>query len=543
MPRRFPSPLWLCLLFLLAPLAYALIANHAWEDYFITLRASRNLVLGNGLVFTPGEKLHTFTSPLGVLLPALCTAVVGVNNEQQALWLFRLCSMAVLCGAGVLLWRRLTSLNVSLFARLFCVLLIALDAKLTGFSMAGMETALMAFFVILLWSALEDPEGPSTSRVAMAVGGLMWTRPDACVIGAALIIPHLVRLVRNAWKAGKGRGATPLPALVRGILLGGLLYVPWFAWAWWYYGSPVPHTIVAKAEFAATPSLALLYQVPLALLSGGSPSVDLFLPPYWFLGGWPSFLVPVISIPVALACLLCLLPWTTGRVRRLSFATLLGAYYLASIIAFPWYQPPWLIVLVLTLALMLDDCLKSSLVSRFAWLASLLRVYATALIGLQVCLLAACVWQVRIQQQWIENTIRRPIGEYLRAQANPGDTVFLEPLGYIGYYSNLKTLDIPGLSSLESVAAVRAGNRSFSSLVEVLRPDWVVARPQETVKLTTMEFFKEYELVQTWDVRAQLDALPLVPGRGWIGNDAVFTVYRRSRGKTVPLPIRHTQEG
>ena len=55
--------------------------------------------------------------------------------------------------------------------------------------------------------------------------------------------------------------------------------------------------------------------------------------------------------------------------------------------------------------------------------------------------------ELRAQQTLVENGLRRPIGEWLRANAAPGDTVFMEPLGHIGYFSGLKTYDFPGLSS------------------------------------------------------------------------------------------------
>jgi len=50
---------------LLVGLVFAAFTQHAWEDYWITFRVSRNLATGHGLVFTPGERLHSFTSPLG----------------------------------------------------------------------------------------------------------------------------------------------------------------------------------------------------------------------------------------------------------------------------------------------------------------------------------------------------------------------------------------------------------------------------------------------------------------------------------------------
>lgn len=40
---------------------YAIYTDHAWEDFFITFRFSRNLVEGKGLVYQPGERVHGFT--------------------------------------------------------------------------------------------------------------------------------------------------------------------------------------------------------------------------------------------------------------------------------------------------------------------------------------------------------------------------------------------------------------------------------------------------------------------------------------------------
>ena len=61
-----------------------------------------------------------------------------------------------------------------------------------------------------------------------------------------------------------------------------------------------------------------------------------------------------------------------------------------------------------------------------------------------------------VQQRLIEDGVRRPIGLWLRAHAaSPRDTVLLEPLGYIGYFSGLKMYDFPGLCSKEMVAVRR----------------------------------------------------------------------------------------
>ena len=69
-------------------------------------------------------------------------------------------------------------------------------------------------------------------------------------------------------------------------------------------------------------------------------------------------------------------------------------------------------------------------------------VFVTCQLGLTVCVAR----EAQLQQRLIEDGVRRPIGLWLRAHAaSPQDTVFLEPLGYIGYFSGLKMLDHPGL--------------------------------------------------------------------------------------------------
>src|SRR5688500_19444741 len=66
-------------------LGFAAFTGHMWEDYLITFRASFNLATGNGLVYEPGERVHSFTSPIGTLLPALFELSGGAAGEVRAL--------------------------------------------------------------------------------------------------------------------------------------------------------------------------------------------------------------------------------------------------------------------------------------------------------------------------------------------------------------------------------------------------------------------------------------------------------------------------
>src|SRR3989344_5136652 len=99
------SEIYIFLTVWLIALSFAIYTSHTWEDYYITYRASQNLATGHGLTYTIGERVHAFTSPLGVLLPAFFNIITGNSTEILVLWLFRLVSISALASAIVLMFR------------------------------------------------------------------------------------------------------------------------------------------------------------------------------------------------------------------------------------------------------------------------------------------------------------------------------------------------------------------------------------------------------------------------------------------------------
>ena len=518
-------PKWsLILLAFLVPVAFACFTNHIWEDYFITLRSSRNLVAGNGLVFNPGEHVQTFTSPLGVLGPALCTWIAGIHNETVSLWLFRLASAGALSAAAALVWRRCGDLALGWVGRLVLFGLLLADPKLTDFSINGMETAFVVFFTLLLWSELESLSGPRIRVLALAFAGLMWTRPDGFVLAGALVLAHL-------WLRSTAAGTPRMGwrTLGRSALLGGLLYAPWFFWAWWYYGSPVPHTIIAKANIVPAMDWLDRLLLPLKLMGLNSPLDDLFMPSYWRLGGWSPSLANYTHALAGLAALAWLIPGLSKVARRTSLALFIGAFYLNSIHVFAWYLPPWTALASLVLAFIADGAASRAAAAKRHTLRTAIITVAALTVALQVTLLGCVAWQVQTQQQVIENHGRRLIGEWLHEQAAPGDRVFLEPLGYIGYYSQMKTLDYPGLSAPEVTQAINSGVTTYADLVAHFTPEWLVLRPGE---LQMYGFSQEwmmarYRIVKVVDNQAQLTSISFLPGRRWLEWDTRFLVFER----------------
>jgi hypothetical protein len=317
--------------------------------------------------------------------------------------------------------------------------------------------------------------------------------------------------------------------LLRGARLGGILYLPWFAWAWWYYGSPIPNTILAKAAINTPRNVLDLLLLPLTLLGPTSHLDGVFLPSYWQFGGW---MVCVVNFGHALA-LAAVFSWVLPQLpavgRRVSFALFLGTLYLCAIYVYPWYLAPWTALASISLAFSADWAWAraANALSRRARPA-LMAVCVTA-VAFEAMLLACVTWEMRVQQRVIEDDGRKIIGEWLRANAAPGDRIFLEPLGYVGYYSHLKAYDYPGLTSREVVTAIREGATTYPELIAQLKPDWLILRPLEIEQqgITNMKTRAHYRVAKVINHARELKAIPFLPGRGWLEYDSQFVIFQR----------------
>lgn len=525
-PAGRPDRSWLLVaLAALAPAVFALSSDNIWEDFFITYRCSLNLVHGHGFVFEPGRVLHVFTSPLGTLIPAGLSALFRTDDPHVVIDAFRVCACAALAAAWLLAAGRLESRA----ARAVAGGLWLLDPKLAAFSTNGMETAFLVLWVVLAWRALADGD---LRLAGLALGGAMWTRPDGFVFVGALAASAWLLRPELRWQWGGW-------ARLAGWAL--LLYLPWLLWAWWYYGSPVPHTILAKSGVVGSSGqLAGLVTFPLRLVAGRTALDDAFLPPYFYFGGWPRYLWLWGKL-ISLAALAAVCWPRCARPARIAgIAFLLGGLYLEVTPRAPWYFPAWQVLGYLAvggLAAALADALKSA----GNWPQRALGAVAAVAVAVQAALFAGVAFQLREQQRLIEWGVRASLGRDLREWARgPGDTVFLEPLGYIGFFSGLAMRDTPGLCSPEVVALRREGKRTMAELSLALRTDWVVLRDSEFVAMSDAErqgFGRAYRLWAEYDVRRQVDGAAFLPGRGFLRYDAHFLLWRRI-GDDVPRDPR-----
>jgi hypothetical protein len=171
-------------------------------------------------------------------------------------------------------------------------------------------------------------------------------------------------------------------------------------------------------------------------------------------------------------------------------------------------------------------------------------------------LLLCASWTLRIRQNIVEDGNRRAIGEYLKANASsPRATATLECLGYIGFFSDLKIYDYPGLSSPEVVKVLRNTKTRadythyFPEIVSAYNPEWIVLRMHEVgaFREVDLELLKDYyHLAKVFDCRKAIEAIKFLPGRGYPMFDSYFEVYRRNENlpdvaglRDLPSALRH----
>ncbi len=222
-------------------LGYTFYTNQTWEDSLITLRHAENLLKGEGLTFNAGDRVHGFTSPINVLLLVICHLLTGQSSYDATLWLYRVFSIAAFAASGVLMLKAFHETPPRWFAATWFLGFVYLfDIKNVAFCINGMETAFMLVFVAWAVYLMSRAEPDQWLWRGLCWSGLMWSRPDGCVYIAAFSLAELIFLSTS-------RRATII-SLAKSAAVCAVAYGPWILWAWWYYGSPIPHTIIAKAN-------------------------------------------------------------------------------------------------------------------------------------------------------------------------------------------------------------------------------------------------------------------------------------------------------
>jgi hypothetical protein len=384
------------------------------DDSLITIRYAENLARGNGLVYNAGEKVLGTTTPLWALLLA-GVAKIGVDPVAAATWIGVL-AFGWTAAATTLVFRNRGARTA---AQILAAALVATSPVLLTWAGAGMETSLyVASLATFVWLF----ESQRWRALGFVGGAMVLIRPDAgLVLMAAAVVEKM-------------RSRAPLFGTFVRVLPGfAVVVVPWIVGAWLYYGSPLPNSGFAKrmqvedwGTYGAALGRALWAVGPLLAFA--------------FVGFAASAMSKTKGLPgFALVVV----------VFGMHFGGLPGCgWYLAA--------PMYLVVL---LAADGASLVWSALLASPATLPFSAAALAAPLIG-HVCL-PGVAHDLKISQAQIERCHGR-VGAWLHDHAPAGASVGVDNIGYIGYRSGLRVVDMLGLVQPETSAAIGRGERDYA---------------------------------------------------------------------------------
>lgn len=454
-----------------ARLAFWIVTDRTWEDALITVVHAQNARDGIGLTHHAGEGLvQGFTSAISVLVPLAGELLVPGSGITT----LRLASLVAAAGSVGIAYTITRRLGLAMLPTAVVLAFLALSFNHVFYGMAGMETQLAVLVVLGAVHAL------TTDRIWLAglLGGLAaLARPELGLFSVAVLIWGL----RRGW-ADAVRVIGALAAVT----------LPWVAFTTLYYGSPVPHTIRAKAavfsplpeSFASvTDGLAWLAdRLWISLLA----TLRMFMPFYndSFVVGAPVPIAPLLLVAVVvigLALYGAVILWRRPGWKLVVLVTAgLFGYWIGFVPYgyFDWYQPPLTTLAVVFAAVGLD---RMQSATRPTWR----QAPRLAAVGLVVAVSIPLAWHIPLErdvQAQAEDGVRVPAARYLGERVADGESVVAEPAGYLGYYARVLLWDHPGLTSPTSLAyhlSQPKADRTVDTLVAGLLPDWAVLRPGE----------------------------------------------------------------
>jgi 4-amino-4-deoxy-L-arabinose transferase-like glycosyltransferase len=441
--------------------------DFAQDDAFITYRYARNIANGRGFVYNPGEPVLGTTTPLYTVL----LASLSWLSQLDIRLISHLVSILSLWVAGVTLY------YVGKPYGAFLAAAVALTFVSNAFliTSVGMETL---FLLALMLLALKSYMEQKLYLTGLLLGLLILTRYETVLFAGLLGAHFLVR-----------RRKLPLWLLVAMLLL-----VPWLIFAWSKFGQIIPHSAVAKlAENAVGHGYPFAVGAILwwRIYVAHSPAYFLLLP-LVLLGAYSALRNKLQNQPYML-----LLAWSV-------------IYFVAaSLVAgsFPWYYGP----LIPGLSILLvwgAEFLVRFLGTLLGVSPSLrtrvhdMQVGSLGIITLGIVALQLSSWtnpwvltQGRVQDG--RDVYLRQVAAWLRQNATEHDSLAAEEIGILGYYVDMRIVDLLGLVSPELQPFLEHSRaETLTRAIEIYVPGYVLACNPDLLRL--LRASDRYEPVQTY---------------------------------------------
>jgi hypothetical protein len=424
--------IWSCLV---AGVLFWFFRTSGYDDPYITYRYADNIAHGAGFVFNAGERTLSTTTPLYTLILALA----GFAGAPIPIASNLIACLSLALG-GLAFWY-LGEVAQSRAAGTTAILLYPLFPLMIG--TIGAETALYNGLVLLGFLAYAHARN-TQAAVLLALATLV--RADgvlAVLVIAADIL--LVRRRRPPWRA---------------ILVYAGLLAPWFVFAWWYFGAPLPVTLVAKQHQGL---MAISEPFFAGMLRQARDD-------YW---RYPLYRSHFVLAAVGLIY---------GLMRRHQWLLIVAwsllyvvAYSALGVTSYFWYYGPVIpgFVALIGLGVQALHQLIAQLAGRYA------AAFAAGIVALALLYPQTAGVRYFATHRDLRLPLYQAAGEWLRAHTPPDSSVGTLEVGVIGYYAQRRMIDFAGL--LQPQVALRLlPETTYDDAAlwafQQYRPDYLVIR-------------------------------------------------------------------
>jgi arabinofuranosyltransferase len=389
------------------------------DDAFISFRYAHNLILGDGLVFNPGERVEGYSNFLWTLFAA---GAIALNLSPYAVAVI-ISALAFLALLVILIMIMLSLVDkeerqkVQLWA-LTAMLTVPLTifasqgftaSRFIDYIASGLESVFftLLFTLAVFWENLRGKWWGLSIVLAL----ISLTRADGYILCLIVLIAYAIEAIIDR----KNPRRLLLTALVFAAI-----FLPYFIWRVLYYGDFFPNSYYAKTAFGW-----LQLRAGLKYTCGFIYSIAFWIP-------------------------LAILGITNCRLRRSLWVTIMTALYVIAV-GGDWMHPefrfyfPLIPILALTIFSALEMLFRRWK-TGFYLLAPALMVLLLLFWGKDIYLnlsgqpISASMELKGCCRVWQE------VGEYIRDNCTEDEGFAINPAGIVPYYAERYCIDMTGLN-------------------------------------------------------------------------------------------------
>ncbi len=239
--NKLVLPLSVVFLFLL--LSFLLYSDfRLGDDTYIYLQYVRNIINGDGIAFNAGERSYGFTSVVWLLLLVVIQLVLH-NFVTTSIIASLLLSVVLI----LMIWKYSYSDSLNRAVAAVAMFLAALDPNVLKHSYIGMEaplSGLLIFLAVMLHrKELNNKESFQWSSVVCGLACL--NRPESFLLVLMLLTDKILK-------------KETLKQILRWVFWFLIPILLWSGFAYYYFGSFIPNTVVAKG--GAYPPFSLFWK-------------------------------------------------------------------------------------------------------------------------------------------------------------------------------------------------------------------------------------------------------------------------------------------